>query len=77
MGCFSWATIEHLAIWLVVVCTVLAIIRVVLAHVSPPAEFAWLVGLLAAVIRIILWAVVIIAIIVMIFALLACVVPLR
>lgn len=77
MGCFSWATIEHLAVWLVVVCAVLAIIRVVLARVSPPAEFAWLVSMLAEIIRIILWAVIIIAIIVMVFALLACAVPLR
>jgi hypothetical protein len=75
--CFSFGAIEHLLIWIVVVIAVFAIIRVLLALVKPPTEFAWLVDAAIAIARIILWAAVTIAIIVVIFALLACIVPIR
>jgi hypothetical protein len=68
--------IEHLLIWIVVIVAVFAIIRVLLALVSPPPDFAWAVGAAIQVVRIILWAAVTIAIIVVIFGLLACIVPL-
>jgi uncharacterized membrane protein YjfL (UPF0719 family) len=77
MGCFGLGSIEHLLIWIVVVAAAFAVIRVLLGLVSPPADFAWAVAAAIGIVRIILWAVVTIAIIVVIFALLACVVPLR
>lgn len=73
--CFSLYTIEHLLIWIIVVITVFAIIRVLLALATPPAEFAWLISAAVQIVRIILWAAIAIAVIVVLFALLSCVVP--
>jgi hypothetical protein len=73
--CFSLSAVEHLLIWLVVVCAVFAIIRVLLGLATPPPEFAWILAAAIQIVKIILWAVVIIAVIVVLFALLACVVP--
>jgi hypothetical protein len=75
--CFSLWSVENLLIWIVVILAVFAIIRALLALVSPPAEFAWAISAAVQVVRIILWAAVVIAIIVVLFALLACVVPIR
>jgi hypothetical protein len=77
MSCFGLGMIEHFLIWLVVVVAVLAIIRVLLALATPPAEFAWLVAAATQIVRIVLWAAIIIVVIVLIFGLLACFVPLR
>jgi hypothetical protein len=77
MPCFSLWSIEHLFIWLVVVIAVFAIIRIVLSSVTAPAEFAWLINVMVQIIRIVLWAVIIIAVVVLIFELLACLVPFR
>lgn len=73
--CFSLGVIEHLLIWIVVVITVFAIIRILLSLATPPAEFAWLIGAAVQIVRIILWAAIAIAVIVVLFALLSCVVP--
>jgi hypothetical protein len=75
--CFSLYSIEHLLIWIVVVAAVFAITRVLLALVSPPAEFAWVVNVALQIVRIILWAAIMIAVIIVVFAVLACLVPLR
>lgn len=75
--CFSLGVIEHLLIWIVVVITVFAIIRVLLALATPPAEFAWLISAAVQIVRIVLWAAIAIAVIVVLFALLSCVVPVR
>jgi hypothetical protein len=77
LACFGFGAIEHFLIWLVVFVAILAIVRVVISLASVPSEFAWLVGAVVQVIRIVLWAAVIIAVIVLVFGLLACIVPLR
>jgi hypothetical protein len=77
MSCFSLGFIEHILIWLVVVVAVFAIIRIALSFTNPPAEFQWLISLITQVVKIILWAAILIAVIVLIFGLLSCVVPLR
>jgi hypothetical protein len=74
--CFGLGAIEHLLVWVVVVAAVFAIIRVLLALATPPAEFAWLISASIQIVRIILWAAIAIAVIVVVFALLACLVPL-
>jgi hypothetical protein len=76
MHCFAFGTIEHLLIWMVVIFAVFAIARVLLSLAPPPRpELAWLMSGVLAIVRIILWAVVIIAVIFVLFSLLACVVP--
>lgn len=75
MACFSLGIIEHLLIWVIVVVAVFAIIRVLLGLATPPADFAWLINAAVEVVRIVLWAAIAIAVIVVIFALLACLVP--
>jgi hypothetical protein len=75
MMCFGLASIEHLLIWIVVVVAVFAIIRVLLA-LATPADFAWAITAAIQVVRIVLWAAIIIAVIVVVFAPLACLVPL-
>jgi hypothetical protein len=74
--CFGLGFIEHLLIWVVVVVAVFAIVRVLLALVSPPPDFAWAVAAAIQIVRIVLWASIVIAIIIVIFGLLACIVPL-
>jgi hypothetical protein len=74
--CFGLGTIEHLLIWIVVVLAMLAIIRVLLALATPPAELAWALNAAIQIVRIVIWAAIVIAVIVVIFALLACLVPL-
>jgi hypothetical protein len=74
--CFGLGAIEHLLIWIVVVVAVFAIIRVLLSLATPPAELAWVLQAAIQVVKIVLWAAIIIAVIVVAFALLACIVPL-
>lgn len=75
--CFSWGAIEHLFIWLVVVVAVFAVIRVLLGLAAPPEEFAWILTAAIQIVKIILWAAIIIAVIVVLFSLLSCIVPIR
>jgi hypothetical protein len=73
--CFSLSVVEHLLIWIVVVAAVFAIIRLLLALVTPAGEFAWAITTAIQVVKIILYAVIVIAVIVVVFALLACIIP--
>jgi hypothetical protein len=75
--CFGLGAIEHLLIWVVVVLGVLAVIRVLLALATPPAEYAQLLAAALQIVKIVLWAAITVVIIVVIFALLACVVTFR
>ena len=71
MGCFSLLWVEQLLIWLVVIATVFALIRLVVPTFLPPLG-----GTIMSALNIVLWAIVAIAVIVLIFDLLSCAVGL-
>ena len=66
--CFSLGWIEQLLVWLVIVCAIIAILRLLLPWVA--AQLG--IPLIAQVINIVLWAVVVIFVIYFCFALLGC-----
>jgi len=65
--CFSLAWIEQLLVWLVIVCAIIAILRLLLPWVA-----AQIGGIIPAVINIVLWAVIAIFVIYFCFALMSC-----
>ena len=69
--CFSPAWIESLLIWLVIVCAIIAFIRLVL----PPllAQLGAGGGIVGGALNIVLWAIIAIAVIYIFFALIMCV----
>jgi hypothetical protein len=68
MGCFSLGWLEQLLIWLVVVCAVVAIIRLLLPLAMAPFP------VVLQILNVIMYAVVAIAVIVLLFELLSCLV---
>jgi hypothetical protein len=68
MGCFSLGWLEQLLIWLVVVCAVIAVIRLLLPLALAPLP------IVAQVLQIVMWAVIAIAVIILLFELLSCLV---
>jgi hypothetical protein len=74
--CFSLQWVENLLIWLVVICAVIAILRVLVAFVLPQLGLAGEVfSVVARIITIVIWAIVIIAVIVFAFSLIECLGP--
>ena len=69
MGCFSLGWIEQLCIWLIVICAVVAIIRLLVPFLTGMIG----IPLVAQIINIVLWCVVAIMCCYVIFALLECV----
>ena len=65
--CFSLGWIEQLLVWLVIVCAIVAILRLLLPWIA-----AQLGGIVPGVINIVLWAVVAIFVIYFCFALIEC-----
>jgi len=66
--CFSLGWLEQLLVWLIIVCAVVAILRLVVPWVA--AQLG--VPIIAQVLNIVLWAVICIICIYIIFALLSC-----
>ena len=66
--CFTLTWLEQLLVWLVIVCAIIAILRLVLPWVA--AQLG--IPLIAQVINIVLWAVVVIFVIYFCFALIGC-----
>ena len=69
MGCFSLGWIEQLCIWLIVVCAVVAIIRLLVPFLTGMIG----IPLVAQIINIVLWCVVAVMCCYVCFALLECV----
>ena len=67
--CFSLAWIEQLCVWLIVVCAVVAIIRLLVPFLTGMIIGVPVVG---QIINIVLWAVVAIMVVYIVFALLSC-----
>ena len=75
--CFSMAWLMNLAIWIVIaIATYVILINILLPYILSKlgggGEIAQGVGVVIAIFRVILWAVVIIIVIYIVFALLAC-----
>lgn len=68
--CFSLEALKELAIWVVIICAVIALIRLVLSPLA--AQIGTWGSVLIQALNIILWAIVAIAVIVVIFDLAAC-----
>jgi hypothetical protein len=71
MGCFSLGMLEQLLIWLVIICAVIAIIKLLLIPLvlSPMGQPG---AIIIQVVNIIVWVIVAIAIIYIVFDLLQC-----
>jgi hypothetical protein len=76
--CFSLLWVENLLIWLVVVCAVVAVLRVLVAYVLPMLGLAsGLLTMIAQIINIVIWAIVLVALIIFVFDLISCLAPMR
>jgi hypothetical protein len=74
--CFSLQWIGQLLIWLVVICAVVALLRLVVGFVLPKLGIAAdIIAVVVAAIRIVIWAIILIAIIVFVFDLIGCLAP--
>jgi len=65
--CFSLAWIEQLCVWLIVIGALVAIIQLLIPYLSTLVP-----GIVAQIIRIVLWAVVAICVVYLVFALISC-----
>lgn len=74
MGCFSLAWFQQLLIWLVIVCAVVAILKLLVPWVIAQmgAEIGAGASLVLAVLRIVVWAIITIFVIYVCFALISC-----
>lgn len=71
--CFGLAWFENLLIWIVVICAVVALLRLLVSFVLPKLGLAGeIVGFMVAAARIIIWAIVCIFAIIVIFELISC-----
>jgi len=74
--CFSFIWVEQVLIWLVVLCAVIALLRLVVTYVLPQIGLGdGIVSLVTQAIRIVIWAIVLIAVIVFMFDLISCLIP--
>ncbi len=70
MGCFSMAWLEQLLVWLVIVCAVVAILRLLLPFILGQLGAGGTIIMQA--INIVIWAIVLIFVIYVCFALISC-----
>ena len=68
--CFSMGWIEQLLVWLVIVCAVFAILKLLLPFIA--AQLGGAGGIIISVINIVLWAFICICVIYFCFALISC-----
>lgn len=74
--CFSLQWVEQLLIWLVVICAVVALLRLLVSFVLPKLGLgAEVLAFIVRAVTIIMWAVICIAAIIFIFDLIACLAP--
>ncbi len=71
--CFGLAWFEQILIWIVVVCAVVALLRLLVSFVLPKLGLAGeMVAFIVAAVRILIWAIICIFAIIFIFELIAC-----
>lgn len=71
--CFSLEAVKELAIWIVVVCAVVMLVRLLLSQLAPQLP---LMGVVVQALWIVAWAVAAVAVVVLVFDLLSCLLPL-
>ncbi len=72
-SCFSLEWFENLLIWLVVICVVIALLKLLLRFVVPRLGIgAEIVNFIVAAITIVIWGIILIAAIIFIFGLISC-----
>lgn len=74
MGCFNGAYVLNLIVTIVIICALVAIVRLLLPRFLPATEPM---PTILAVLQIIIWAVVVIAIVYFAYDLITCAAPLR
>ena len=76
MACFSMAWLMNLLIWLVIIVAVVAILQIIIPWVLSKLGASGIIGegigIVSAVIKIIIWAIVVIFVIYIVFALISC-----
>jgi hypothetical protein len=71
--CFGLAWFEQILIWIVVVCAVVALLRLLVSFVLPKLGLGGeVVGFIIAAVRILIWAIICIFAIIFVFELIAC-----
>jgi hypothetical protein len=70
MSCFTLEFVEQLLVWLVIVCAIIAILRLFLPWIA--AQLGAVGGMVLAIINIVLWAIVCIYVIYFVFMLIGC-----
>ena len=74
--CFSLPWIEQVLIWLVVVCAIIALLRLIIGFVLPQIGLdGAIANVVSRAISIFIWAIVLIAVIIFIFDLIICLSP--
>ena len=74
--CFSLQWVESVLIWLVVICAVVALLRLLVGFVLPRLAIGGeIVVVVVRAVTIVIWAIVVIAVIVFVFDLIACLAP--
>ncbi len=69
-GCFSLGWVEQLLVWLVIVCAIIAVLRLFLPWIAAQLGL----GIIVQIVNIILWAIICIYVIYFVFMLLECLV---
>ena len=74
--CFTLTWLESVLIWLIVVCAVVALLRLLIGFVIPKLGIgAEIVGFVVRALTIVMWAVICIALVYFVFDLIACLGP--
>ncbi len=74
--CFGLEWLKDILIWLVVICAVIALLRLLVSFVLPRLGFgAEILSFLVSAVTIVIWAIVCIAAIIFIFSLISCLGP--
>jgi hypothetical protein len=74
--CFGLAWFEQVLIWIIVVCAIVALLKLLVGFVLPKLGLAGeVVAFLVAAFRIVIWAIICIVLVIFIFDLIACLLP--
>ncbi len=74
--CFGLEWLEDVLIWIIVICAVVALLKLLVGFVLPKLGMAGeVVSFLVAAVRIVIWAIICIALVIFVFDLIACLLP--
>ena len=71
--CFSLGWLQQLFVWIIIICAIIAIIKILLPYVmSFAGELGGAAAVIIAVVKIVFWAIVAIMVVYVVFALISC-----